>query len=447
MVVVTNQMHGSPSWKWPATLLALPTLWVLLSIGSTLYYTPFLVPGGYAPSIQDRHLDAKPTTRKTKQNKKKREMTPQELTLEHSIKTEETAAICAVQKDEDLYLDEWVDYHLALGFSDIYIYDNSNHPEKLQAWQEFRNKEFQYSLLAQEEVTNDMAMNRIHVIPMPGERVQVPAYKACARLIQHRNHTWATFLDIDEFLVLKQHENVVDFGRDHAPPGRHVGINWQIFGTSGRTQYEAWPVTFRFQCRVSWSRNKYIKSFVRVDDLHPISHIKSPHTFPLRKANKNETLRVDTDGNIVVGSFNDGPRDVALVYHYYFRSFEEHINKRKRGDVFYGDRKDLANITRMAEKGLDPFTNKKLNKGSVHDDSAWQALKRMVPDKYAVYDETDSQGNLLHPMKEPPRCRTPTEWENEFLAADLKPSASKSNNGASSKSRPKRKKVSTAIKK
>lgn len=34
-------------------------------------------------------------------------------------------AICTIVKNETLYLDEWVDYHIALGFSPIYIYDNS----------------------------------------------------------------------------------------------------------------------------------------------------------------------------------------------------------------------------------------------------------------------------------------------------------------------------------
>ena len=34
-------------------------------------------------------------------------------------------AICLIIKNETLYLDEWIDYQVALGFSPIYIYDNS----------------------------------------------------------------------------------------------------------------------------------------------------------------------------------------------------------------------------------------------------------------------------------------------------------------------------------
>ena len=36
------------------------------------------------------------------------------------------AVICVIALHEELYIDEWIQYHLALGFSHIYIYDNSD---------------------------------------------------------------------------------------------------------------------------------------------------------------------------------------------------------------------------------------------------------------------------------------------------------------------------------
>mmetsp|Transcript_1545 Transcript_1545/g.2834 ORF Transcript_1545/g.2834 Transcript_1545/m.2834 type:complete len:81 (-) Transcript_1545:476-718(-) len=35
-------------------------------------------------------------------------------------------ALCVMTKNETLYIDEWVDFHIALGFVPIIIYDNSN---------------------------------------------------------------------------------------------------------------------------------------------------------------------------------------------------------------------------------------------------------------------------------------------------------------------------------
>jgi hypothetical protein len=34
-------------------------------------------------------------------------------------------ALVCIAKDEDLYLQDWIDYHLKLGFDDIHIYQNN----------------------------------------------------------------------------------------------------------------------------------------------------------------------------------------------------------------------------------------------------------------------------------------------------------------------------------
>ena len=43
-----------------------------------------------------------------------------------TIHTDEKAVVCSIQTKEDAYIDEWVDYHLAIGFEMIYIYDNTD---------------------------------------------------------------------------------------------------------------------------------------------------------------------------------------------------------------------------------------------------------------------------------------------------------------------------------
>eukprot|EP00527_Entomoneis_sp_CCMP2396_P002128 CAMPEP_0198141830 /NCGR_PEP_ID=MMETSP1443-20131203/4765_1 /TAXON_ID=186043 /ORGANISM="Entomoneis sp., Strain CCMP2396" /LENGTH=433 /DNA_ID=CAMNT_0043804693 /DNA_START=167 /DNA_END=1469 /DNA_ORIENTATION=+ len=298
-----------------------------------------------------------------------------------------TAVICAVEKDEELYNNEWVDYHLALGFSDIYIYDNSDDSGLLKRWKNVNENK------------------HVHVIPFPGERVQIGAYKDCGMRVTKEKHTWVTFLDVDEFLVLKKHDHVIDFAIDHVPRG-HLGINWQIFGTSGRMIYEPYPVTLRFQCRSSWHRNKFVKSLIRVADLGDLDQIRSPHRFPRAPG----TFLIDTDKIPFEGSMHDGPRDVALIYHFYYKSFEEHLNKRKRGDVFFGDTKGRGNFTALAKQGLDPYHNK-IPPGSIKDSSAWEVLKRMIP-KYADFEQQE--------MQEAENCKSPTNWEVHFVGADLR---------------------------
>lgn len=185
----------------------------------------------------------------------------------------EDVVICAVQKDELRYIDEWVDYHLALGFAKLYVYDNSDDSEAVIKWKQERSDG-----------------DSIEVIPFPGEKVQVNAYKSCADRVIRIQHTWVFFADIDEFLVLKKHSDVLTFAHEYVPAGQ-LGINWQVFGTAGRSLYEPYPVTLRFQCRLpeTYGKNVYIKSLVRVSDLNS-GEIFDPHFFPLRN---NGTLGFD----------------------------------------------------------------------------------------------------------------------------------------------------------
>mmetsp|Transcript_31573 Transcript_31573/g.73981 ORF Transcript_31573/g.73981 Transcript_31573/m.73981 type:complete len:638 (+) Transcript_31573:199-2112(+) len=286
-------------------------------------------------------------------------------TINPHRKEEENAVICVVQKEELNYIDEWVDYNLGIGFSDIYIYDNSDDSLLMKEWEMERNDA------------------RIHLIPYPGPKVQVSVYKDCAHRVQKLNHTWVAFIDVDEFLVLKEDENVVEFAKKYVPEG-HLAINWEMFGTSSLHHYEPFPVTQRFQCIYYTERNQFTKSLIKVADLGDIDKIRSPHAFPIR----NGTQRVDTDGRPARGSRHEGPRDVAVFNHYYYKSFEEYVEKRERGDVFYGAKGVKPNITAMAKAGLG-LSGEPLASGYKRDDSAWQALKKLVP-AYETYEQGPS---------------------------------------------------------
>jgi Glycosyl transferase family 2 len=134
--------------------------------------------------------------------------------LSHTQAVTEMAAICAMVKNEEAYLDEWVDYHVALGFSEIYVYDNSPDHD-LQQW--------------------GLTKKNLTLIHFPGKGKQGVAYLNCAKNAQ-KKHTWATFFDADEYLVLKKHETVVELLHDHCREGA-LSINWIIMSSSGHQVY------------------------------------------------------------------------------------------------------------------------------------------------------------------------------------------------------------------
>lgn len=232
-------------------------------------------------------------------------------------------AICLVVKNETLYLDEWIDFHIALGFSPIYIYDNSLHFEL--------NFTLHYGGDTWYETRGDIR-DHIELIHMPDDGVQYPAYDRCLKK-DAVNSTFIALTDVDEFLVLKNFSNVIDFMDHHC--GLECGqlsINWQMMGTSGQKEYTPEPITKR---NVHWSGEKFgtIKVIVRpsyVADSHGWRH-----SVILKKGHW-----IDTAGNIIVRGPRDWkrqanehvPYDVAVLYHYAFKSDGEiHYTNCVRG--------------------------------------------------------------------------------------------------------------------
>lgn len=98
-------------------------------------------------------------------------------------------AMCAASKDGPADVREWVEYHLALGFDTIYLFDTDN-PEGVRwALEDF------------------IASGAVQYYDLPGvsprtvPRLQLRIYELCLREAA-RKHDWMAFFDVDEFLAL-----------------------------------------------------------------------------------------------------------------------------------------------------------------------------------------------------------------------------------------------------
>ena len=102
-------------------------------------------------------------------------------------------AMCVIIKNETLYIDEWVDFHIALGFSPIYIYDNS------LAF-DLKYMHLTNSIYSWYDTREDIHKH-IKLIHYPVAGVQIKAYDRCIKK-DAANSTYVALTDIDEFLVL-----------------------------------------------------------------------------------------------------------------------------------------------------------------------------------------------------------------------------------------------------
>ena len=101
--------------------------------------------------------------------------------------------ICAIAKNENAYLYEWAEYHLSLGFSHIYVYDN-NDVDGERVDDVFANTEI---------------ASKISVFDVRGKRfVQKNVYN---EFYAKGQFDWCAFIDIDEFITLANHNTIQDY--------------------------------------------------------------------------------------------------------------------------------------------------------------------------------------------------------------------------------------------
>ena len=229
------------------------------------------------------------------------------------------ASIVAIAKLESQYIEEWVNYHLALGFDHIYLYDNEDSPTYASI---LKNKD----------------QNKVTVIHYPGKNYHWPVQHMILddftrnRMTQE-NNTHVVHIDIDEFIVIKKHETIKDFIREYfIGDCGAIGINMRFFGSSGHTEPSLEPVTQRFTMREK-AVDPGIKTIFAVEHFgwYPNVHYIIPKEGYYLKSTSGQRIK-----HKIGGCHNyDGPCDMAQLNHYKSRTLPEFIKIRSRGRADY----------------------------------------------------------------------------------------------------------------
>lgn len=216
--------------------------------------------------------------------------------------------ICAVVKNEDRYVDEWLMYNKYLGFDFVHLYDNSEDGSAKIAYLPQKYGDF------------------VKVQHLPGASIQVKAYNMCAKQYAPYNY-WAAFIDGDEFIVLHEHDSIHELLADVVPSGGALSINRIFFGSNGHLHYDDKPVLQRFTARKNTVDN-YVKTITYLPDALRIDN----HFSRVRPGKR----RVDCHGREIFteNTHSNTTEDVAAIYHYYTKSFDEFRAKRLRGDAY-----------------------------------------------------------------------------------------------------------------
>jgi len=203
-------------------------------------------------------------------------------------------AICLIIKDENEYLQEWIDYHRSIGIDHFFIYDNeSKEPVKDDS----------------KDVTVKLWTDNIHAS-------QCRAYKDCC--INNSNYNYIAFIDTDEFIMLNGYSNIKDCLQSISMSFDALVLSWRMYGQPKPYFTNKTPMTDY----IYYHENIHVKSLVNPKK---VIEFKNPHNSIITG------ICIDELGNKVKGAWNIHTSKNIWIKHIWTRSESEFKIKIERG--------------------------------------------------------------------------------------------------------------------
>jgi hypothetical protein len=172
------------------------------------------------------------------------------VTRDQSAPKDVGVAVCAVFRNEAIYLSEWIEFHRLIGVEHFFLYDDRSEDsgrETLDPW-------VREGVVSVAECAMPLASGG-----------QSWAYDDALEQARGRVR-WLAFIDIDEFLFTPERAPLLKILAEFEPyPG--VVVNWQVYGSSGLQRRPDGLVieSFTHRARTDWVRNRRVKSIVDPD--------------------------------------------------------------------------------------------------------------------------------------------------------------------------------------
>jgi hypothetical protein len=213
---------------------------------------------------------------------------------------------------------EWLAYHLAIGISQIVIYDNESTDDTAQILGRLNHLSWlKYS----------------HWPTLPNRSPQLSAFEHFIDANQSRSD-FVALIDLDEFIALPEGCGSVSeyfrlYGLD-ADGIAAVAVNQRVFGSSGELHYKPTHVIERFQraAEDEYLENVWFKSFVRPSC---VSKVPNPHCVRLKSGRYVNCRNEDLDSTAIAQGRTSAICSGLRINHYIVKSLEEFRIKQHRG--------------------------------------------------------------------------------------------------------------------
>jgi hypothetical protein len=218
-------------------------------------------------------------------------------------------SVVLIVKNEALYIEEWLEYHLLVGVQKFYIYDNESTDNLVQILQPY------------------IEIGIVEYIHFPYKKKQILAYNDI--LEKSRKETfWLAAIDIDEFIVLVEKKTIPDFLKDFEQYAG-VKVNWLAYGSSGERHWREELVIERFKKHEKMNAHfgRCVKTICNPRAVFKMD-IHEPFYFGFAvvvNSDKNNQKYQYMDIEQVYGNIR--------INHYHTKSYDEYLLKIKKGRI------------------------------------------------------------------------------------------------------------------
>lgn len=256
--------------------------------------------------------------------------------------------LCAMAKNEHLYINDFVNYYLKLGFDKIYIYDNDD-----------IDKPYIGDFITHK--------SRVEIIDIRGQKKEHLQQEVYTNFYKTHDFDWCFFCDIDEYLTgicnvklwLEQwlFRNI-----------KQIRVKWKLFGDDNLIERDMTkPVynVFRREIKTSLNRNlkdkgtleNQGKAFVRggIKDIV----ISSPHFASIRKRDNVIPSMLPSGRPCFskVTIMENYSHETIYLNHYMTKSLSEFVNQKlDRNDAVYNQSIKLDYFWRINKKTEEKLT-------------------------------------------------------------------------------------------
>ena len=223
-----------------------------------------------------------------------------------------------ILKDEAAYIENWLLFHLGIGFEHIFIYDNGSSDRIREVLEKY------------------ICGGVVTYISWPLRAGQIDAYNHALRLLGHKTE-WMGFFDVDEYIVLHNHETIGQYVA--SLDADQILLPWRNFPYGGHklTPGGSDLENYVWAHKAAAPTAVQVKHLVRAATaLHATAHFSFIST--------DKTVLADGTPSTFTHIIDNPSYKGAQINHYSTRSFIDNELRLRKGQVDGGAEKKVAHF-------------------------------------------------------------------------------------------------------